>query len=81
MTTCSSILAWRITWTLEAFELQSTGSQSQIPLKGLRMHALDTLECINLKMGYKYCVKYDSTFNEKKVYMNGSIHTQKYMQI
>ena len=43
MTTCSSILAWRITWTQEAFELQSTGSQSQIPLKGLRMHALDTL--------------------------------------
>ena len=40
MATHSSILAWRIPWTEEPCEVQSTGSQSQTRLRQLRTHAL-----------------------------------------
>ena len=35
-----SILAWRIRWTEEPSDLQSTGSQSQVGLKQLSMHTV-----------------------------------------
>ena len=39
LATQSSILDWRIPWTEEPGGLQSTGSQSQMRLKRLSMHA------------------------------------------
>ena len=39
MTTHSSILAWKISWTEEPGGLQSMGSQSQARLKPLSTHA------------------------------------------
>ena len=39
MATHSSILSWKIPWTEEPSRLQSIGSQSQIQLKQLSMHA------------------------------------------
>ena len=47
MSTHSSILAWRISWTEEPGRLQSMGSQSQTQLEALSTHALySTGTCI-----------------------------------
>ena len=52
----SIILAWRIPWIGETGRLQSTGSQSQTPLKRQSMHTRkwNLYHCVNLvKILYK----------------------------
>ena len=51
MATHSIILSWRIPWSAEPGELQSTGLQSQTRLKQLSTHARVTEELVTRPLG------------------------------
>ena len=77
MTTHSSILAWRIPWTEKPGGLQSMGSQSQIRLKRLSMHAACSnyiLDCVSwvsrlTLLGLTTNWTYKSTLGMKLIHM------------
>ena len=62
MTTCSSILAWRIPWTEEAGKLPSMGSQSRTRLRETKTTGTDawrTLRDPYSRAFSKWCLRCD----------------------
>ena len=64
MSTCSSILAWKIPWTEEAGRLHSTGSQSQTQMSDFTF----TFTLYRIEQAYTFLIVETRTSNAYKIW-------------